>query len=665
LGYNQYFENKKPLLFPVDKYWKGAAMGCMGVGKLGAIGILLFLACCFALQAVAGEAHLEWDPSISKNVVGYRIYVGNNSRNYGAPITVINQTSYTVTGLTSHNDYYFSVTAFDNNGMESQYSDEISLPASSPRYDAPVISNVVLTDVSSKNATVSWVTDKPSSSQIDYQSANEASKSLKLDRLETNHALILSELKKLTTYRFRLTSADDAGSTTNSVEYSLTTPDNAPEDFVLPHLKESVTGLAVTNPDPNPISLSFSAVSAEGTLLRGQNITNPNTRILESRGQLPILDSEIFGYGDSNPNLNYWIKMSSPSSNLNGFFLMFSPGLEFMDGASFAETPEREFVFTEIEPSGQNSIFVVNNNPEYAFLSLEFMGADGSVLSSINCVIRPNGTFSGDLFHDWFIGVIPNPGFYIRASSSQPLKAFMVTRQGMGDITALAGQPLGESKTVLFSPQYAVGGSWRTALSIINLDNLSGSVTIRLYGEEGTPIGTAQTLEIPAHGKIYIDNPNFFQVSDPATVLAGYVKIVSNSIRITGSTVFGDRNLSSFCSALPLVSDLRTSMLFSHLASDNVYYTGIAIINPNAEEVSAVLTLYRSDGSVMASTTVSVPAGGRKSRLLTEFFPNLAGATVTSGYLQLTASLPVGAFSLFGTHSLSVLSAIPPQILSR
>ncbi|MBM3789146.1 MAG: hypothetical protein FJW35_02225 [Acidobacteria bacterium] len=59
--------------------------------------------------------------------------------------------------------------------------------------------------------------------------------------------------------------------------------------------------------------------------------------------------------------------------------------------------------------------------------------------------------------------------------------------------------------------------------------------------------------------------------------------------------------------------------------------------------------------------TKTIPAGHRKSQLLTQYFPHPAGQDRASGYIRVSSDRPVAAFALFGSHDGSVLSAIPPQ----
>jgi hypothetical protein len=67
---------------------------------------------------------LAWD--LVPGVAGYRIYYGQVSRLYASSVDVGNSTSMTVSGLTSGVSYYFAVTAYDQQGFESDFSFEIS-----------------------------------------------------------------------------------------------------------------------------------------------------------------------------------------------------------------------------------------------------------------------------------------------------------------------------------------------------------------------------------------------------------------------------------------------------------------------------------------------------------------------------------------------------------
>ncbi|MGC8490569.1 MAG: InlB B-repeat-containing protein, partial [Syntrophobacteraceae bacterium] len=70
------------------------------------------------------QAVLAWNASTDSSVIGYNVYVGTQSGNYQTPINAGNNTTYTVTGLSDSQTYYFAVTAYSSS-QESPYSQEL------------------------------------------------------------------------------------------------------------------------------------------------------------------------------------------------------------------------------------------------------------------------------------------------------------------------------------------------------------------------------------------------------------------------------------------------------------------------------------------------------------------------------------------------------------
>ncbi len=64
--------------------------------------------------------------SPSFNVAGYKIYYGSSSGNYTSTIPVGKTTRYCFTDELDPGTSYFVVTAYDSNGNESVYSNEVS-----------------------------------------------------------------------------------------------------------------------------------------------------------------------------------------------------------------------------------------------------------------------------------------------------------------------------------------------------------------------------------------------------------------------------------------------------------------------------------------------------------------------------------------------------------
>ena len=84
---------------------------------------------------MAAQATLAWDPNTESDLAGYEIHFGTVSGNYTVHTDVHNVTTYTVTGLTAGQTYYFAVSAYDASGNKSGYSNEVSY--SVPAANAP------------------------------------------------------------------------------------------------------------------------------------------------------------------------------------------------------------------------------------------------------------------------------------------------------------------------------------------------------------------------------------------------------------------------------------------------------------------------------------------------------------------------------------------------
>jgi hypothetical protein len=253
---------------------------------------------------------------------------------------------------------------------------------------------------------------------------------------------------------------------------------------------------------------------------------------------------------------------------------------------------------------------------------------------------------------------------YVRVSATKGVQPFQVLQQAeQGDISILAGQDTAAGATMLYAPQYVIGGQYRTNLSVINLDSNAGLVQFKFVGEDGKQIGAARLIAIPGNGKIFVDDQAFFVDPEPGVMTVGHIEITGIGVRILGSTVFGDINRRSFTSALGLVHRLQHSAVFSHVASNDLFFTGIAVLNPGVYDALVTLELHAADGMLIETVSQVIPAGQRISRLMTEYFASLCTRDQTSGYLRITSSRPTASFALFGTKDLSVLSAIPPQVV--
>src|SRR6266436_7074627 len=113
----------------MQRFWAHTARFFCLLSKPQASGLAWAWACAlllFVSNAYAGQVTLAWDAVSSPSLNGYRLYYGQTSGSYSSHFDVsIQTTSYTVSGLTDGQTYYFAVTAYDTD-EESVFSNEVS-----------------------------------------------------------------------------------------------------------------------------------------------------------------------------------------------------------------------------------------------------------------------------------------------------------------------------------------------------------------------------------------------------------------------------------------------------------------------------------------------------------------------------------------------------------
>ena len=205
---------------------------------------LLFFCSIPSIPAFAYNVKLAWDPNSDTNLAGYYLYYGASSRNYTHRIDVGSATVYTVTGL-GPGMYYFAVTAYATSGAESSFSNEVALATG---VTVPQITSAKAAMVTGNAALITWSTDLPSDSQVEYGKTIAYGNASPLNTtLTTSHSQILSGLTPSTLYHFRAKSRGASGSLAVSGDITFITGatlDKTPPS--ISGISSSVTGTTAT-----------------------------------------------------------------------------------------------------------------------------------------------------------------------------------------------------------------------------------------------------------------------------------------------------------------------------------------------------------------------------------------------------------------------------------
>lgn len=599
----------------------------------------------------------------------------------------------TLDGLSADTQYYYRVRSRDAAGNLAT-SNTLSFKTAADS-TPPVITAVAVSGQTGTEATITWTTDKASDTQIEYGPSPTYGASTGIhSAMVLSHEQVLAGLVPGTTYHYRVLSSDARGNQAVSADYAFTAMNVAAtrtmplfHSGLMVQNDELYVGLAVMNDGEEAATIAFTAFDEKGNMIAGGGLTNPAVRQLAPYQQLSLVDVEIFGDSLAKYSSDGWIRLESTTENVRGFLLTFDGKLKLMDGVRFAPDPLKQFIFTHIETAGSTGTSFINRYPQAAEVTIDLLQSDGRIRYSTSRVIGGNAALTDDVFTDLFDGCIPDSTDYIRVSSESGVDPFQVVQQGSADISFLTGWDVSTASGSLYLPKYVYSRSYRTDVTVVNTSSRSGNVRVRLMGNDGTQIGATRILFMEANGKLFIAGPEFFldsiwmdapggdsepftpgkakgqlapvAKSTPTATVDGYIEVVSDQLKLVGSTSYRGRNSQSFIATLPLVNELQDRVVFEHVISDDLYYTELAIANPGTAGAAVILDLFNAQGKFVDTATVAVRAGGQTNCTLEEVFKSLQGSSQTGGYVILSSDTPVAALSLFGTRNGTVLSAMP------
>jgi hypothetical protein len=171
--------------------------------------------------------------------------------------TLVTSHSINLSGLANVTTYYYRVTSVDSSGNSSTSPVTTSSPATFTTVSSnpPVITLVTAIPGISGAATITWTTDKPSTSRVDYgTSSGSLTLNVSDPTLVTSHSLNLSGLTPGTTYYYRVTSVDSLNNSSSSPVAPATA--NFIEN-ALSVWAPTVTPGVVDGGDPNAVELGL------------------------------------------------------------------------------------------------------------------------------------------------------------------------------------------------------------------------------------------------------------------------------------------------------------------------------------------------------------------------------------------------------------------------
>jgi len=128
--------------------------------------------------------------------------------------------------------------------------------------------------------------------------------------------------------------------------------------------------------------------------------------------------------------------------------------------------------------------------------------------------------------------------------------------------------------------------------------------------------------------------------------------VITNASGVIGLELFGNVGGSNHLDGLLLTGNTTSTLYYPHVASDNIWWTGIVAYNPSASASTITITPYNVQGEALPTSTRTVTAKGK----FVDAVSNL-GLPAETVWFKIDSTSPLTGFELFGTHDGNQLAA--------
>jgi hypothetical protein len=280
--------------------------------------------------------------------------------------------SIIITGLDPDTTYYYEIISKDINGnkavfeLNNTFTTLAQLPADTT---PPVISEITSSVISDNSAIISWTTNEPSSSQVEYGKTTSYGSTTALDEaLVISHSVSLTGLNNYTSYHFKVKSKDATGNEVISENYTFYTSNPAESQVEVGGIIDNDTNWSADN---NYILISNVGVP-EGVTLT----IEPGTKIFVKSNYRLQIEGTLIAQGSTSLPICFIGEEPSYGFNLES-------GIELLDNNGTPSIIEHcdfqicHLYTEEASPLIQNntfhnaSIFATEGSPIIQYNSLE------------------------------------------------------------------------------------------------------------------------------------------------------------------------------------------------------------------------------------------------------------------------------------------------------
>ncbi len=205
-----------------------------------------------------------------------------------------------------------------------------------------------------------------------------------------------------------------------------------------------------------------------------------------------------------------------------------------------------------------------------------------------------------------------------------------------------------------FIPHIAYNELWKTTLTLINLSDRENAISFTLFFGEETK---EATINLNPFEKRVIDVKELFSSVDPGLLKHSSLCLESQE----DMTGFFSYETSLTLTYLPLLSeeDVHPEVIVPHVASNNYWWTGVAIFNPYDDPVILSISPYNKEGKVIVDQVKVIILNGQEKEVfcVKDLFDSSGVGDISFLKISSVYGSGIAGSYLYGDRGLKVLAA--------
>ncbi|PID73467.1 MAG: hypothetical protein CSB33_03605 [Desulfobacterales bacterium] len=313
-------------------------------------------------------------------------------------------------------------------------------------------------------------------------------------------------------------------------------------------------------------------------------------------------------------------------------------------------------------PAGawSNEISFLNTSQEAGRVLISLCDREGksrSVYSADAPAVFTEGRMEEDF------ALISSRKGYIRIDSDMPLEGTVISSYGDYLMAGAGLLSSDNGASVIHYPHIAVDADWKTYFGLINIGTQTETLSRHVYDEGGNVLGSdgitlspgqameenVRNMDIWAAGAASMSA----ELDIPRRTLLGYIRFHNPAFGARGRCV------------IPLPNDIGPELTLPHIAADDYWWTGLAMMNTGESGSEVLFSAHAADGSLLARVSRDLRAKGTLVCLphqLFPVFPDNLNAPIASLHIVSANGQPLTGIALYGSSGEQLqLAGMPLQ----